>query len=82
LDALQNGMETVGLQPAPNAEIAAGLEAVQSNWFDVKAHLDAIDSGAQISDEDRAAVFVGLNKTMADMNAVVGMYSEASKLGL
>jgi len=81
LGALRNGMESVGLEQPPTEEIAAGLDRVQADWMEVKAHIDAVDAGEAISDEERAVVFVGLNKTMADMNKVVGMYSEASKLG-
>lgn len=81
LQALRNGMPTVGLEEPPTDEIAAGLDVVKSDWLEVKTHIDAIDAGENLSDADRAAIFVGLNTTMADMNKVVGMYSDASKLG-
>lgn len=82
LDALQNGMRDAGLNPPPNDEIIQGLDQVHEEWFAVKDHLTAMVGGQALSDADRATVFTALNKTMADMNAVVGMYSEASKLGL
>ena len=82
LGALQNGMTDAGLNPPPNDDIVQGLAAVHADWFAVKDQLDAVLAGQALSDADRATVFTALNKTMADMNAVVGMYSEASKLGL
>lgn len=82
LDALRNGMPSVGLRPAPTADIAEGLDLVKNDWDAVKAKIDAVIAGTRLTDEDRAAVFVGLNTTMADMNRVVGLYSDASKLGL
>lgn len=82
LNALRNGMPEVGMQPAPNDEIAQGLDQVKEDWNMIKGHVDAVMAGDTLSPEDRAAVFIGLNKTMADMNSVVGLYSDASKLGL
>jgi hypothetical protein len=41
-----------------------------------------VAAGGTIDNEARALVFTGLNTTMANMNAVVGLYSENSKLGL
>lgn len=82
LDALRNGMPEVGLQPAPNGDIAQGLDQVKEDWATIRGHIDAVMGGDALSPEDRAAVFVGLNTTMSDMNRVVGLYSDASKLGL
>jgi hypothetical protein len=82
LNALQFGMEGAGISPAPTDEIAAGLERVQADWAEVSSLVKEIASGGTIDDDARAAVFTGLNTTMANMNAVVGLYSENSKLGL
>jgi len=41
-----------------------------------------MQAGGTIDDEARAVVFLGLNKTMAEMNRVVGLYSDQSKLDL
>ncbi|MEO0911023.1 MAG: type IV pili methyl-accepting chemotaxis transducer N-terminal domain-containing protein, partial [Pseudomonadota bacterium] len=70
LDALQYGMENVGIQPPPNTEIAEGLVIVRSDWNDMKPYLDAIDAGQKLTSAERATVFLGLNRTMADMNRV------------
>lgn len=82
LDALRNGMVDAGINPPPNDDIVQGLQQVHANWFAIKDQLDAISAGQTLSDDARATVFTALNKTMAEMNSVVGMYSEASKLGL
>lgn len=80
LGALENGMEQVGIQPPPNEDIAFGLAQVRSHWMSVQHYLAAVDAGESLSDEQRATVFLGLNKTMAQMNTVVGQYSAASKM--
>lgn len=82
LGALQNGMADAGLNPPPNDDIIQGLATVHDDWFAVKDQLDAVLAGQTLSEADRATVFRALNTTMANMNTVVGMYSEASKLGL
>ena len=82
LNALVFGMEAAGIKPAPTDEIQVGLEKVQADWSEVRAYVETVATGGSIDDETRAMIFTGLNKTMADMNAVVGMYSENSKLGL
>jgi nitrate/nitrite-specific signal transduction histidine kinase len=82
LDALRNGNQAVGIMPPRSEEISAGLDEVYANWMAIKDHLDAMQAGGTIDDEARAVVFLGLNKTMAEMNRVVGLYSDQSKLDL
>ena len=82
LNALIFGMDGAGIAPAPTDEILAGLEKVQADWSEVRDYVETVATGGSIDAEARAMVFTGLNKTMADMNAVVGMYTENSKLGL
>lgn len=82
LNALQFGMDGAGIAPAPTDEILAGLERVQADWVEVGSLVKEVAAGGSIDDDARAIVFTGLNKTMADMNAVVGLYTENSKLGL
>lgn len=82
LDALRSGMLNVGILPPPTAEISDGLDEVNAHWLSIKDHLTAVQAGETISDDARMAVFLGLNTTMAAMNRVVGLYSEASKMGL
>jgi len=75
-------MDAAGIKPAPTDEILAGLEKVQADWAEVRDYVVTVAEGGTIDQDARAMIFTGLNKTMADMNAVVGMYSENSKLGL
>jgi len=82
LDALRNGMEQVGVKPAPNAEIEAGLDTVKADWEQISAYVETVAQGGTVDDATRAEIFLGLNKTMADMNKVVGMYTVASQQGL
>lgn len=80
LTALRFGMPAAGIEAVDNPDINAGLELVAQNWAAVKPHLDALEAGGHWDAAQRAAVFEGLNTTMANMNKVVGMYSDASKL--
>lgn len=82
LAALQNGMVDVGIQPPPNQDIIDGLAAVQDDWMAVRPHVQTVIDGGQIDNTARAELFAGLNKTLKDMNTVVGMYAEAAKLDL
>jgi hypothetical protein len=82
LMALRNGMPEAGIKAPPNAEISEGLDVVISNWGDVKPSLDAELAGADLSAELTAQRFITLNTTMGNMNKVVGMYTQATKLGL
>ena len=82
LMALRNGMADAGIKSPPNAEIEAGLDVVIGEWAALKPVLEGLKAG-QIPDEaTRAATFAGLNTMMADMNKVVGMYTEAAKPGI
>ena len=82
LHALRDGLEQVGIKPPPNAEIAAGLDVVLENWKDLKPIVDLALAGGVVDEEQRSIMFTGANQMTANMNAVVGLYSEASKLGL
>lgn len=82
LMALRNGMPEAGIKAPPNDEIRAGLDVVIANWTDVKPALEASLAGSDMSRDEKAERFSGLNITMANMNKVVGMYTKAAKLGL
>ncbi|MEM7719200.1 MAG: type IV pili methyl-accepting chemotaxis transducer N-terminal domain-containing protein [Pseudomonadota bacterium] len=79
LFALSSGMSAAGIAPPPNATIAEGLKVVIGNWQELKPSVDAILSGAEISDDERARIFNGMNQMTGNMNTVVGQYSDASK---
>jgi len=78
LDALRLGMETVGIAPPPNSEIAEGLDGVQADWTSVKPYVSQVLAGADLADDDNMLKFQGLNVTMANMNTVVGMYVQSA----
>lgn len=82
LGALQNGMSEVGIQPPPNGAITDGLAVVAREWGAVRAHIDTVLLGGTLTAEERAVVFNGLSTTLREMNTVVGMYADASKLNL
>lgn len=81
LFALRGGMLSVGINPPPNDAIANGLGVVVSDWNALKPFVTAVLAGEQLSDADREMVFLGMNQMTANMNKVVGLYSEASKHG-
>lgn len=82
LNALHFGMENAGVSPAPTDEITAGLERVQSDWEEIGALVKNVAIGGTVDNTERALIFTVLNKTMGDMNTVVDLYTENSKLGL
>lgn len=82
LNALLNGMPDAGISPAPTEEIRVQLTTVESDWNAIKPHFDVVLAGGKLDDAARADVFLGLNKTMVDMNVAVGMFADSSKLGL
>jgi len=80
LDALRRGMESVGVQAAPNPEIAAGLDLVQAHWDAISGPINTVATGGTVDASTREMIVLGLNNTMADMNRVVSMYTDASSL--
>lgn len=82
LQALRFGMPEAGIKASDNPAINDGLTLVASNWADIRAHLTAVEAGETLDRTKRAELFHGLNTTMANMNKVVGIYSDTSKLGL
>ncbi|MEL6681305.1 MAG: type IV pili methyl-accepting chemotaxis transducer N-terminal domain-containing protein [Pseudomonadota bacterium] len=82
LMALRNGMDEAGIKEPPNDTIADGLDTVINGWTELKPLVEKVVSGESIDNEQRAIVFNGALRMTGDMNTVVGMYSDASKLGL
>ena len=81
LDALRNGNQAVGILAPRDEAISEGLNTVLASWTAIKPHLETVQSGGTLDDETRAIVFMGLNNTMVEMNSVVALYTEQSKLG-
>lgn len=82
LNALRFGMPAAGVIASTNSDIIAGLETVADDWGAFKSYMTALESGQEWDDTKRADVFKMLNSAMVNMNKVVGMYAEESKLGL
>ena len=76
LEALRFGMPTVGILPPPTAEISDGLAGVWGDRNKVKPEVTDILLGVEIEDIRHVEKFQGLNVTMANMNAVVGLYAQ------
>ena len=79
LDALQNGLPSVGLRPPPTEAIANGLAIVAEEWANLRPVLDATLGGAELTDEMRAQVFLAFLGVEGRMNNVVNNYQKNSK---
>lgn len=79
LDALQNGLPSVGLRPPPTQGIANGLNDVAAEWDAINPYLDAFIGGAELSTEVRAQLFLAFLGMEARMNNVVHNYQKNSK---
>lgn len=82
LFALRNGMADAGIKPPPTEDIAAGLDVVIADWTALQPIIDMVLAGQALDPEQRSIMFNGSNVMTGNMNKVVGMYSEASKLDL
>lgn len=82
LTALRSGMPEAGIMPPPNEKIATGLDGVLNTWSQVQPIVDAALEGKALDDEQLSIMFHQSNALTGGMNATVGLYSEASKLGL
>ncbi len=80
-NALANGWADAGIVPPPTEEIAQGMQQVLSDWADVQPLLAAATAGA-MSEDDRRVVFAQMNSLTGQMNTLVGIYTEESKLNL
>ena len=79
LNALQFGLESVGVRPPPNAAIEAGLGVVAAEWQSVQPIINAALAGEELSDETRAEIFLAMLGIEARMNNVVTQYMKNSK---
>ena len=78
LSALYVGMPEMGIQAPPNADIEAGLAKVQELWTQVAPLAAEAVAGAALDAEQLEVMFHGGNGLTGGMNAVVGMYAEAT----
>jgi hypothetical protein len=77
LDALLNGMASVGVRPPPTPQIADGLAKVVADYGEVRPMLQLLIDGNEISDDVASTKFRSLNDLMGTMNEVVGLYAAA-----
>ena len=82
LMALRNGLPDAGIQPPPNAEIAAQLDTVIAIWNEARGIVDRVLAGEALGADDLTLMYQGGNALTGNMNTAVGLYSDASKLNL
>ncbi|MEL6683751.1 MAG: type IV pili methyl-accepting chemotaxis transducer N-terminal domain-containing protein [Pseudomonadota bacterium] len=80
LYALHRGMPDAGIQAPPTPEIETGLAGVIVDWEATEPLIASVLAGQQLDDEQMAIMFAAGNRLTGGMNAVVGLYAEASKL--
>ncbi|MDC1399227.1 type IV pili methyl-accepting chemotaxis transducer N-terminal domain-containing protein [Yoonia sp.] len=82
LFALRGGMPEAGINPPPNQAITDGLALVVENWSLASPIVADAFAGATLDAEKLGIAFQTGNLMTGDMNTVVGLYSEASKLDI
>ena len=82
LMALRNGFPDAGVEAPPTEEVAQGLDAIIADWEAVQPIITTVMEGGEISAEDQASIFYAMNSLTGQMNTLVGIYAEESKLGL
>lgn len=81
-NALENGLESVGLLPPPTERIANGLQIVSDEWSKIAPVVNAQIGGATLDTATREQLFFAFLGMEARMNNVVNMYDDNSKLDL
>ena len=75
-------MPEAGINATDNDEILGKLDAVLALWTEAQPILDSVQAGEEIGMDQRAFVFNAMNSLTGQMNTIVGMYNDESKLGL
>jgi hypothetical protein len=81
-NALRSGMPEAGITATKNEEILNGLDSVLALWAEIQPILDSVAAGEDIGSDQRAFVYNSMNSLTGQMNTLVGMYNDDSKLGL
>ncbi len=79
LNALQNGLPSVGLRPPPTEGIANGLTKVAEEWEEILPILDTFIAGGELTKDARAELFLAFLGMEGRMNNVVTNYQKNSK---
>ena len=82
LNALRNGLDSVGVRPPPTQKIADSLQFVVDEWQKLQPALNATLGGIDLDTNMRQQVFYAFLGMEARMNNVVVLYDKNSKLGL
>lgn len=82
VNALRFGMEEASIRPAWTDEIEVGLDAIIADWNEAMPVIEAVLAGEEITDDQRAFIFHQMNSLTGQMNTLVGVYAEESKLDI
>lgn len=81
-NALRFGMPEAGINATRHEDILTALDSVLSLWAESQPLLDAAAAGETLNAEQQSFVYNAMNSLTGQMNKIVGMYNDASKLGL
>lgn len=82
LEALRFGMQSVGLQPPPNAQVSAALDVVLDDWRQIRPSMNRIAAGDAPDPAEQARRFQLFNSATSHMNAAVELYSKSTDSNL
>lgn len=80
--ALLNGMPDAGILAPDNDVVIAGLTKVIADWNDIKSLIENVIAEGAANDDQLANVFTTMNSLTGQMNTIVGIMAEDSKLNL
>lgn len=79
MDALSNGMPSLGVAAPPTSEIAANLEAVAADWDVLRDYLSAVRSGSEVSPQVREDLYHRLALKLYKVEELEELYQDYSK---
>ena len=82
LHALYHGMTDAGVKPPPTEEIADALGKVVERWNALQPVLASVSWDGSVDSDVMAMVYTETTALTGEMNTIVGLYAEASKLGI
>lgn len=74
LNALLNGMPSVGIAPAPNDAIKKDLEIILSRWAVIKGNLTELLAGAELTYDQKFEIFHDFNLELEELDHLVHDY--------
>lgn len=79
LDALLNGAADVGISKAPTPALEAALQAVQSDWVEIKPIMVSMSKGYNLSPKARTGLYLNLNELLIKSNGIVTGFTKHAK---